>query len=160
MPITRRLRGNIIAVWLAFLLSIAVYSWVTNYTNLATDIRGATWVDATILTDLVVKVEESNLVITTWKDIPEVETISILFVYDWESVNRSNDWVQSSYDRAVSEGEKWEATVVVTLWWKTLPKWSEVMKASIVWSPYDIVPADVVATFTDWSTSTLALTLP
>lgn len=160
MVMTRRLKGNIIAVCLAFLLSIAVYSGVTNYTNLATDIRGAAWVDATVLTDISVTVEGSDLIITTWKDIPDVQSISILLVYNTETVKRSSDTVESSYDRAVSEWEEWEATVIVTVWWKTLPAWTVLASLRVNWSPYDVVPADFVATFTDWSTASLVVTMP
>lgn len=160
MQMTRRLKWNILAVCLAFLLSVAVYSWVTNYTDLATDIRGATWVDATIITDVVLFVDDTDLVVTTSKEIPDVSTLSMLFVYDAETVKRSSDDVASSYDIAVSEWDKWEATVIVTVEWEVLSKWEELVRMSVNWSPYDLIIADMIATFADWSVSSLTLTLP
>jgi len=114
---TRRLKWNILAVCLAFLLSVAVYSWVTT-------------------------------------------TLSMLFVYDAETVKRSSDDVASSYDIAVSEWDKWEATVIVTVEWEVLSKWEELVRMSVNWSPYDLIIADMIATFADWSVSSLTLTLP
>lgn len=143
---------------MAFLLSIALYSWLTQ-TDLAADIKGATWTDNTVITDMFVSVEEDNLVITAWKNIPDVASVSILFVYDAETVKRSDDWVVSSYDVAVSAWEKWEATVVVPVGGQ-LDKDSEILEIRVNWSPYDIIVADVVATFSDDSVSPLTLTMP
>lgn len=161
---SNRMRWNILAVWMGFFLSIALYGWLTKYTNLSANIRWSVWVSNQIITDLVVQVDwENNLTITAWKMIPSVDTMSILVIYDPEVIYPEEGNIESPYDYSLSQWVVWEYTVFIELWWETLLKSQNILtipSASSPWTPYDMIIADVLVTFEDWTAQSLSLTLP
>lgn len=161
---SRRRRWNILAIWMGFFLSIALYGWLTRYTNLSANIRGSVWVDTQVITDLNLSVEGDNaLRIAPGKTLPSVDTMSILVVYDPEMIDPQEETITSPYDFSFSQWAEWEYTVFIEFWWETLQKSQHILTIpteSSPWTPYDMIISDVLVTFEDGTSQSLSLTLP
>lgn len=154
------LRNNSIVVVIAFFLSFAVYSLATNYSDVATNIQWAVQGDE-VTADLRVSVEESVLVVTTQKDIDWVVAVSILALYDTETVNWSDDWVTTPYSATVSSNEPWEISIVLDMHGPvSLQAGDELARIAINGDPFAVSFWDIALTFDDGVAQSVSVEVP
>lgn len=149
MPKKSLLKSNMSVVVIAFFLSFAVYSLATNHTDIATNIQGAV-VSQAVTADLRVSVEGDMLILTSQKDITWVSDVSLLALYDVETVNRSDDWVKTQYTLTISSTEPGEVSLIIDLWKESnIDAWDEILRIDVNWDPYGMIFSDIALRF-EW----------
>lgn len=152
-------KGNVLVVIISFFLSIVVYSSVTTYTNFAADINNAIeWTN--IESDVEMQVVWNELILKASRTIPNVKSLSMFAFYDTNTVRWTEDSVVTQFSKAVSEGDPWEATIIITFNDKEIKAWTEIMKIRVNGNAFDMMISDIQAIFTDDSSEPLSTKVP
>ncbi len=133
---------------------------MTQYTNLAADIRWVGTLSSEILTDIVMQRSENIVTITAVKEIHDIESISLLFLYDDTTVRWTDGTVSSMFDTVVAPAWDWAVSVLLMLGQKTLQQWDDIVQLRVTWEASDLILADAVVLFDDWLAEPLSITLP
>lgn len=154
------MKQNFLAIWVGLLLSFVVYWGISQYSTLTADIRGVVTAP-TISADAIMSVTEQWLDIVLNKNIPGVESISMLLFYDTDTVKWTDDTVSSTYSYTASNAEPGEVSLVFPLnQAKTLKKNEKITTLIVNGNPYDMIVSDITVTFSDGSVEPLSLMMP
>lgn len=159
---TRRInrKSNVVAIGMALLLSLVVYIALTNSEILPANLpmQGATFVENS---DLTMSVEGETILLRAGKTLEQVQSLSLLWFYNPEEVNRDENGIQSDYPISVAEGDEGEVTLIYTFPVPvTLNAGSEILRLEITGDPYEMTFSDVLAIFADDTQENLSLGLP
>jgi len=124
-----RLKENIVAFFVALLLTFWVMMALNSSSNLATDIL---WVknDLTKDADILVSFKNDKLVLQSNKNISNVSSISLEVLFDSSKIDINRDNLDSDYSLSTSKKEWWNGYTIILQNIGELKKWQDIFNIS------------------------------
>lgn len=105
---------------LAFWINTFIIDWTNIWDSLKSSIIDSK--TNTIKADLYIENIENKILIKNWKDIQNIDTISLSIIYNPNNLDIKN--IKSSYWEAITLWEKntWSDTIIINIWNKNIVK--------------------------------------
>ena len=155
-------KENALAVFFALILSWWVY-FLWEYSGVLTaDVVWWPQAEFNVYSDIVVAPKwEDAISVFAWKNMEDVETISMILLFDPSSMQLDADVFSSRMNHSYSSAGVWKWTLILTNTKNTsFSVRDNLVDIDAPWSFLDLVVWDVVATFADGTTETLSVELP
>lgn len=144
-----------LAVFLALGVSFLLWIVAENASLFKADIAGPV-IEFDESSDIITYVSEGKVRVLAGKSISEVRSLSMIIAFDPETVKISAESLTSSLGKGFALGDDGYATIVLD-GMTTLTQGQELVTISIEGDVQDIVLSDVVITFDDGTTESLAV---